>query len=54
MSAIAKAQKEHDMESLYIHPKLRDMANQGVINIKLAFADKLVAGSWWRGPRKQL
>ncbi|KAL3142464.1 hypothetical protein ABBQ38_002792 [Trebouxia sp. C0009 RCD-2024] len=53
-AAIAKAQREDDMSSLYNHPKLRDIANQGVVNIKLAFADRLVPGSWWRGPRKQL
>ena len=54
MSAIAKAQKEDDMGSLYDHPKLRGIANQGVVNIKLAFADRLVPGSLWRGPRKHL
>ena len=54
MRAIAKAQQEDDMDSLYNHPKLRGIANQGVVIIKLAFADRLVPGSLWRGPRKHL
>lgn len=54
MHAIAEAQREDDMSSLYNHPNLRGIANQGVVNIKLAFADRLVPSSLWRGPRKHL
>ena len=51
---IAKAQAQQDLSILYNHSRLRDIANQGVINVNLGFADKLVAASWWKGPRKQL
>lgn len=54
MRLIARAQVEQDMDILYRPPKLRDIANQGVIDIKLDFVDRLVAASWWRGPRKRL
>ena len=54
MGAIAKAQRDDDMASLYNHPKLQDIANQGVVDIKLVFADRLVPGSLWRGPHKHL
>ncbi|KAA6428994.1 MAG: plant synaptotagmin, partial [Trebouxia sp. A1-2] len=54
MRLIAKAQVEQDMNILYRHSKLRDIANQGVIDIQLDFVDRLVAASWWRGPRKRL
>jgi len=54
MRLIARAQVEQDMDILYRHPKLRDIANQGVIDIQLDFVDRLVAASWWRGPRKRL
>lgn len=54
MRLIAKAQVEQDMNMLYCHPKLRDIANQGVIDIQLGFVDRLVAATWWRGARKRL
>lgn len=54
MRLIAKAQVEQDMRILYRHPRLRDIANQGVIDIKLAFVDRLVAAAWWRPPHKRL
>ena len=51
---IAKAQAQQDLNILYNHSRLRDIANQGVIDIKLGFADRLVAANWWKGPRKHL
>ena len=54
MRLIAKAQVEQDMSILYRHPRLRDIANQGVIDIKLSFVDRLVAAAWWRPPHKRL
>jgi len=49
MNAIAEAQNKGDMDLLYKHPRLKSIAGQGVITIKLNSVDRLVHPSWWRG-----
>ena len=52
MRMIGKAQKEGNLDILYQHPSLRNIARQGVICIKLISVEGLTASSWWRGAHK--
>ena len=54
MAAIAEAQTKGDMSILYKHPRLKSIAQQGVITIKINSVDRLVAPSFWRGARKHV
>ncbi len=54
MNAIAEAQNKGDMDLLYKHPRLKSIAGQGVITIKLNSVDRLVHPSWWRGGHKHV
>lgn len=54
MDAIAEAQSKGDMDILYKHPRLKSIAGQGVINIKLNSVDRLKRPSWWRGGHKHV
>ncbi len=54
MNAIAEAQSKGDMDLLYKHPRLKSIAGQGVITIKLNSVDRLVHPSWWRGGHKHV
>jgi len=54
MNAIAEAQNKGDMDLLYKHPRLKSIAGQGVITIKLNSVDRLVHPAWWRGGHKHV
>lgn len=54
MAAIAEAQTKGDMSILYNNPRLKSIAQQGVINIKIKAVDRLVSPAWWRGVRKHV
>lgn len=54
MGAIADAQLKGDMDILYQHPRLKSIAGQGVITIKLKAVDHLITPSWWRGSHKHV
>ena len=54
MAAIAEAQTKGDMSILYKHPRLKSIAQQGVVTIKIKSVDRLVAPSFWRGARKHV
>lgn len=54
MEAIAEAQSKGDMSSLYKHPRLKSIAQQGVVTIKINSVDRLQAPSFWRGARKHV
>ena len=54
MDAIAEAQLKHDMSILYHHPRLKSIAGQGVITIKLKAVDRLVRPAYWRGTHKHV
>ena len=54
MDAIAEAQSKHDMSILYNHPRLKSIAGQGVITIKLKSVDRMVRPAYWRGTHKHV
>lgn len=54
MAAIAEAQTKGDMSILYKHPRLKSIARQGVINIKIKSVDRLIAPAKWRGTHKHV
>lgn len=54
MAAIAEAQTKGDMGILYKHPRLKGIAQQGVITIKVKSVDRLVSPALWRGTHKHV
>ena len=54
MEAIAEAQTKGDMSILYKPPRLKTIAQQGVITIKVKSVDRLVGPALWRGTHKHV